>query len=208
MESVFQKFKGDLDNRDVTIIRHLFQYQEENGKGIGFNKFEELINSNYSEAKVMARQTLAKHIKKLIEMGLLNKKLDKKSKLKKTPVILTLSDISWKSLKEFNASKLMDLIDWLEMLKLEEYDVILYSERIIDLLILSLGRLFKQCIETTDPHLRTIFFNVTYDLIKQIFEKAILKCMEDSTTKSKMLDVLESAFKPYNEKYEKILNIH
>jgi len=115
MTNIFGRFEDDIDDRDEEILRQIFQYQQESGKGISFNKLDKLINKPLNVS--MARQTLSKHIQKLIKMGLLNKQLDKRSKLKITPTILTMSERSWMSMKLISLSRLPDLLQ--ELPKLE-----------------------------------------------------------------------------------------
>lgn len=200
MANIFGRFKDDIDNRDEEILRQIFQYREETGKGLTFNKLDKLIRNTYKVS--MARQTLSKHIQKLIKMGLVNKKLDKNSKLKHTPTILTLSERSWKSMKLISLSRLPDLLQGLTEIDLDNENVSDFSKNIINVLILSLGRLLKLCIEEDDPYQRTILFNITYDLIKKVFEISILKTTKDENMKKEILEVLNSIFEPYAEKYE------
>jgi len=200
MTNIFGKFEDDIDDRDEEILRQIFQYQQECGKGISFNKLFELIKKTGNVS--MARQTLSKHIQKLIKMGLLNKKLDKRSKLKITPLILTMSERSWKSMKLITLSRLPDLLEGLDEIDLDNENVSEVSKNVVNVLILSLGRLFKLCIEEDDPYQRTILFNITYDLIKKIFEIFISKSTGDENMKNEILKVINSTFGSYAEKYE------
>jgi len=197
MTNIFGKFEDDVDYRDEEILRQIFQYQQELGKGISFNILAKLIKKTGNVS--MARQTLSKHIQKLVKMGLLNKKLDKRSKLKLTPIILTMSETSWKSMKLISLSRLPDLLQGLTEIDLDNDENI---KNIVNVLILSLGRLFKLCIKENDPYQRTILFNITYDLIKKVFEISILKTTEDENMKNEILNVINSTFGPYAEKYE------
>ena len=197
MTNIFGKFEDDIDDRDEEILRQIFQYQQELGKGISFNKLDKLIKKTGNVS--MARQTLLKHIKKLIKMGLLNKEMDKRSKLKLTPIILTMSERSWKSMKLISLSRLPDLLQGLTEIDLDNNENV---KTIVNVLILSLGRLFKLCIKEDDPYQRTILFNITYDLIKKVFEISILKTTEDENMKNEILKVINSTFGPYAEKYE------
>ena len=200
MTNIFGKFEDDVDKRDEEILKKIFQYQQESGKGISFNKLDKLINKPLNVS--MARQTLSNHIQKLIKIGLLNKKLDKRSKLKLTPTILTMSERSWKSMRLISLSKLPELLQELPKIDLDNENVSEVSKNIVNMLILSLGRLFKLCIKAEDPYERTILFNITYDLIKKVFEIFILKTTEDENMKTEILKVITSTFGPYAEKYE------
>ena len=200
MTNIFGKFEDDVDDRDEEILRQIFQYQQEWGKGISFNKLCKLIKKTGNVS--MARQTLSKHIQKLIKIGLLNKKLDKRSKLKLTPTILTMSEKSWKSMKLISLSRLPELLQELTKIDLDNENPSEVSKNIVNMLILSLGRLFKLCIKEDDPYQRTILFNITYDLIKKVFEIFILKTTEDENMKNEILKVINSTFVPYAEKYE------
>ena len=197
MTNIFGKFEDDVDDRDEEILRQIFQYQQEWGKGISFNILNKLIKKTGNVS--MARQTLSKHIQKLVKMGLLNKEMDKRSKLKLTPIILTMSERSWKSMKLISLSRLPDLLQGLTEIDLDNNENV---KNIVNVLILSLGRLFKLCIKEDDPYQRTILFNITYDLIKKIFEQSILKTAEDENMKNEILKVINSTFGSYAEKYE------
>jgi len=200
MTNIFGKFEDDVDDRDEEILRQIFQYQQETGKGISFNILAKLIKKTGNVT--MARQTLGKHIQKLIKMGLLNKKLDKRSKLKLTPIILTMSETSWRSMKLISLSKLPELLQELKKIDLDNENPSELSKNIVNVLILSLGRLFKLCIKEDDPYQRTILFNITYDLIKKVFEISILKTTENENMKNEILKVINSTFGPYAEEYE------
>jgi len=200
LKEAFARFKEELDNRDIKIINHLFLYQEEYGTGVTVNKFERLIKK---DSRVhMAHQTLINHIKKLTKMGLMKKERDETSKLHFKPEVLVLTDRSWKSLRQIQSSKLKEIIEGFEKITMEGDNISEITENIINVPILSLGRLLKQCILTDDPYIRTILFNVTYDLIKQFFEYAISNAERNDTIKRKILETVESTFKPYTARYE------
>jgi len=199
-KKVFGRFEDKLDDRDVEILKQLFIYQEEHGKGPTFNKFEKLLKKNSKMS--MARQTLTNHIGKLIEMGLMEKICDETSKLNFQPTVLSLTNRGWKSLSKIQSNELQKFIMDFRKIEMEGGNIQEIAENIVNVSILSLGRLFKQCILTEDPYQRTILFNVTYDLIKQVFEYAISNAESDERIKSKILEVIESTFKHYTEKYE------
>lgn len=199
-KEVFGKFAEGLDDRDVEILKQLYLHQEEYGTGVTFNKFEKLMQKCLGN--LMARQTLYNHINKLVEMGLVEKKRDEKSKLPFKPTYLHLTERSWKSLRLIQSTKLQEFIRDFGEIDMEGSEVSKITEDLINVVILSFGRLLKQCIQTDDRYMRTILFNITFDLIKQIFEHAISNAERNDMMKAEILEVIESTYKPYAEKYK------